>query len=171
VPATPAGLDALEELAAAGVTLNVTLIFTMRQYESARDAIWRGAQRCSSLERFKSLYSIFISRVDVYTEKHVPSLTPAALGLVGIVGVKRIWQANRTFWAERPTPLAQEIIFASTGTKKTERSALEVCDRACRERHPDESAGDQRRGGIERPEIQSNDRPTAPNGGARRNRR
>ena len=45
VPATPAGLDALEELAAAGVTLNVTLIFTMRQYEAARDAIWRGAQR------------------------------------------------------------------------------------------------------------------------------
>ena len=43
VPATPAGLAALEELAAAGVTLNVTLILTMSQYTSARDAIWRGA--------------------------------------------------------------------------------------------------------------------------------
>ena len=45
VPATPAGLEALEGLAAAGVTLNVTLIFTARQYQAARDAVWRGRQR------------------------------------------------------------------------------------------------------------------------------
>ena len=41
VPATPAGLDALEELCAAGITLNVTLIFSERQYKIARDAVWR----------------------------------------------------------------------------------------------------------------------------------
>jgi transaldolase len=92
----------------------------MSQYEEARDAIWRGAQRRSSLDRFKSVYSIFISRVDVYTEKHVPQLSPAAQGQVGIVGVKRIWHANREFWSQRPTRLHQEIIFASTGTKKPE---------------------------------------------------
>jgi transaldolase len=120
VPATPAGLASLEDLAAAGVTLNVTLIFTMRQYEVARDAVWRGAQRRESLDRFKSVYSIFISRVDVYTEKHVQQLSPAAQGQVGIVGAKRIWQANQQFWAARPTPLRQEIVFASTGTKKPE---------------------------------------------------
>ena len=100
VPATPAGLDALEELCAAGVTLNVTLIFTMRQYEAARDAMWRGAQQRKSLDAFKSVYSIFVSRVDVYTEKHVPELSPAAQGQVGIVNAKRIWQANQKFWAE-----------------------------------------------------------------------
>ena len=50
VPATPAGLDALEELAAAGVTLNVTLIFTMRQYDLAKDAVWRGAKRRKTLD-------------------------------------------------------------------------------------------------------------------------
>jgi transaldolase len=120
VPATPAGLDSLEDLSAAGVTLNVTLIFTMRQYEAARDAIWRGAQRRTSLDRFKSVYSIFISRVDVYTEKHVPQLSPAAQGQVGIVGAKRIWEANQQFWAARPTRLRQEIVFASTGTKRPE---------------------------------------------------
>ena len=43
VPATAAGLDALEELAAAGITLNVTLIFSERQYKIARDNVWRGA--------------------------------------------------------------------------------------------------------------------------------
>ena len=120
VPATPAGIDAMEELCAAGVTLNVTLIFTMRQYEAARDAIWRGAQRRKSLDNFKSVYSIFISRVDVYTEKHVPELSPAAQGQVGIVGAKRLWQTNQKFWSTRPTRLHQEIIFASTGTKKKE---------------------------------------------------
>lgn len=118
VPATPAGIDALEPLCAAGVTINVTLIFTVRQYEAARDAMWRGAQQRSSLDAFKSVYSIFISRVDVYTEKHVPELSPAAQGQVGIVGAKRLWAANQKFWAERTTPLRQEIIFASTGKKK-----------------------------------------------------
>lgn len=118
VPATPAGLAALEELAAAGVTLNVTLIFSSRQYQAARDAIWRGAQRRASLERFKSVYSIFVSRVDVYTEQHVPQLSPAAQGQVGIVNAKRLWQENQAFWKQHATPCQQEIIFASTGVKK-----------------------------------------------------
>jgi transaldolase len=118
VPATPAGLEALEELAAAGVNLNVTLIFSERQYRIARDACWRGAQRRGSLDQFKSVYSIFVSRVDVYTEKHVPQLSAAAQGLVGIVNAQRLWRLNQEFWKNKPTPLQQEIIFASTGTKK-----------------------------------------------------
>jgi transaldolase len=117
VPATDGGLAALEELAASGVTLNVTLVFSQRQYEIARDAIWRGAQRRKSLEGFKSVYSIFVSRLDVYTEKHVPELSPAAQGQVGIVNAKRIWKLNQRFWADKQLPLHQEMIFASTGTK------------------------------------------------------
>jgi len=117
VPATPAGLEALEPLAAAGVPLNVTLIFTMRQYQAARDAIWRGAQRLASLDHFKSVYSIFISRVDVYTHKEVPQLSPAAQGQVGLLNSKQLWQENQRFWSQHPTPLEQEIVFASTGAK------------------------------------------------------
>jgi transaldolase len=120
VPATPAGIDALEELCAAGITLNVTLVFTSRQYQAARDAVWRGAQRRDSLAQFKSVYSIFVSRVDVYTEKHVPELSAAAQGQVGIVNAKQIWRENQEFWNAHKTPLAQEMIFASTGTKKPE---------------------------------------------------
>src|SRR6516165_3072626 len=119
-PATPAGLAALEEIAAAGITLNVTLIFTPRQYVAARDAIWRGAQRRSNPKTLKSVYSIFVSRIDVYTEKHVPTLSAKAQGLVGIVNAKRIWQMNHKFWADKGLPLNQEMIFASTGTKKKE---------------------------------------------------
>ncbi|MEO1496243.1 MAG: transaldolase family protein [Planctomycetota bacterium] len=123
VPATPAGIDALEELSTQGVTLNVTLIFTQPQYERARDAVWRGAQRRESLVGFKSVYSIFISRIDVYTEQHSADLDAAAQGLVGIVNAKRIWQANQAFWADKNLDLKQEIIFASTGTKKPEDDA------------------------------------------------
>lgn len=120
VPATPAGLDALEELVAAGVTVNVTLIFSSRQYQQAREAVWRGAQRRNNLDGFKSVYSIFVSRMDVYTEQAAPELSPAAQGMVGILNAKRIWADNQQFWAERPTPLRQEIVFASTGTKKAD---------------------------------------------------
>jgi transaldolase len=117
VPATPGGLAALEELAASGITLNVTLIFSERQYEAAREAVWKGAQRHGKLDRFKSVYSIFVSRIDVYTKKHVPELIPGAQGQVGIVNAQRLWQQNQQFWADKNLPLQQEIIFASTGTK------------------------------------------------------
>ena len=128
VPATPAGIAALEDLAAAGVTLNVTLIFSEEQYEAARDAIWRGAQRRPSLNAFKSVYSIFVSRVDVYTEQHLPKLSAKAQGLVGIVNAKRIWQMNQRFWADKKLPLKQEMIFASTGTKKPEDPPLKYLE-------------------------------------------
>ena len=128
VPATPAGLGALEELVASGVTVNVTLIFTARQQRQAREAVWRGAQRRAvrssksaggrfSLAHFKAVYSIFVSRVDVYTAKHVPELSARAQGHVGIGIAKRIWQENWRFWADKHLPLRQEIVFASTGTK------------------------------------------------------
>jgi transaldolase len=118
VPATAAGLDALEELAAMGITLNVTLIFSERQWRIAKDNVWKGAQRRrNGLKRFKSVYSIFVSRVDVYTQKAVPDLSPEAQGQVGIVNVKELWRLNQEFWKDKNCPLQQEIIFASTGKK------------------------------------------------------
>jgi transaldolase len=119
VPATAAGLAALEELAAAGITLNVTLIFSERQYKIARDAVWKGAQRRPDKGKgLKSVYSIFVSRVDVYTEKNLPDLSKDAQGLVGIVNAKRLWKMNQEFWKDKGLSRQQEIIFASTGTKK-----------------------------------------------------
>jgi transaldolase len=108
----------MEELAAAGVTVNVTLIFTYRQYRAARDAIWRGARRRrDGLKDFKSVYSIFISRIDVYAQGHVRNLSPTAAGQLGIAVAKQVWRSNQEFWKAKPLRLRQEIVFASTGVK------------------------------------------------------
>jgi len=123
VPATPGGLGALEGLVAAGVCVNVTLIFSERQYNEARDACWRGIQKLADKTHVKTVYSIFVSRLDVYTEKAVPDLSPAAQGQVGIVNAKSIWKLNKQFWADKGLALQQEMIFASTGTKKKEDPA------------------------------------------------
>lgn len=117
VPATDGGLLALEELVSAGLCVNVTLIFSERQYYAARDACWRGIQRLGDRSKVKTVYSIFVSRVDVYTEAALPGLTPTAQGQVGIVNAKLIWKLNRDFWAAKGLPLRQEMVFASTGTK------------------------------------------------------
>ncbi len=118
VPATPGGLGAIEELVAAGVAVNITLIFSERQYILARDAVYRAVQRRTDKQNVKTVYSIFVSRVDVYTETHVANLSAAAQGLVGIVNAKRIWKMNKDFWANKGLARNQEMIFASTGTKK-----------------------------------------------------
>lgn len=117
IPATEAGLAAIEDLVAADVTLNITLIFSDRQYRLARNAAWRGAQQRKSLNAFKSVYSIFVSRIDVYTAKQIPALSSAAQGQAGIVNAQRIFLDNREFWQDKQLPLQQEMIFASTGTK------------------------------------------------------
>ena len=121
VPATPAGIDALEDAgrrrrhAERDADLHDAAV-------SKRPATRSGAVRSGTAtsDKFKSVYSIFVSRVDVYTEKHVPQLSPAAQGMVGIVGAKRIWAENQQFWSDKKLPLDQEMIFASTGTKKPE---------------------------------------------------
>ncbi|RZA12084.1 MAG: transaldolase, partial [Proteobacteria bacterium] len=118
VPATPAGIEALTELTAAGVNLNITLIFSERQYLAARDAVVKGLERNKNVSKFKSVYSIFVSRLDVYTDDQVKSLPAKAQGWVGIVNAKRIWKKNKDFWQKKNLPLEQEMIFASTGTKK-----------------------------------------------------
>lgn len=123
VPATDGGLLALEELVAAGIAVNVTLIFSERQYIAARDGCFRGAMRRTDKQNVKTVYSIFVSRLDVYTEKAVPSLGATSQGMVGIVNAKKIWKLNKEFWAGKGFALQQEMIFASTGTKKKEDPA------------------------------------------------
>lgn len=118
VPATPAGIASLTDIVAAGINVNVTLIFSQNQYIAARTAVLAGAQHRPDLKHLKSVYSIFVSRLDVYAEKYAPKLSAEAMGQVGILNAKRVWLENQKFWQQHKTPLQQEMIFASTGTKK-----------------------------------------------------
>ncbi len=84
----------------------------------ARDAVWRGAQKRKSLDRFKSVYSIFISRIDVYTKQHLPELVARRAG----TGRHRQRQAALErepgiLEGQEAIRWQQEFIFASTGTK------------------------------------------------------
>ena len=161
VPATPAGLDALEELVAAGVTVNVTLVFSSRQYRLARDAVWRGAQRRKNARRLQERLQHLCFAAWTFTPRRpCRSLSPAAQGMVGILNAKRIWAENQQYWAQQPTPLAAGDHLRQHGHEETERSALEVRRGLRRQRHPDQSAGHQRGGRRERPHLHPAGRST-----------
>ena len=117
VPATPGGLAALEEHGRRRhhAQCHADLLGTAVSRRPRGDL--EGRQRRKSLDGFKSVYSIFVSRVDQYTKEHCKDLSPAAQGQVGIVNAKRIWQINADFWADKKLGLQQEMIFASTGKK------------------------------------------------------
>lgn len=122
IPATEAGILAIEPLVADGINLNITLIFTERQCELARQAVWNGAQKRGRLENLKCVFSVFVSRVDAYTQKTCKDLAADLQGQVGILNAQHIYLKNSEFWASRPTPLKQEMVFASTGTKHPDDS-------------------------------------------------
>ena len=107
VPATPGGLGALEELAAAGVTLNVTLIFSERQYNARpRRGLARRAAAQRQGEREDRLQHLRQPGGRVHREAR-PDLSPAAQGQVGIVNAKRIWKLNQEFWADKGLPASR----------------------------------------------------------------
>ena len=64
VPGTAAGVPAFEELTAAGLNINVTLMFSLAHYENIAQAYVRGLKRCATPNRVASVASFFVSRVD-----------------------------------------------------------------------------------------------------------
>lgn len=92
VPATQAGLQAFEQLTAAGMRVNVTLIFSLAQYEAVVQAYLRGALRWlesgGTTRQLRSVASIFLSRVDTLVDKRLDAIgTARAEGLKGQAGV------------------------------------------------------------------------------------
>lgn len=132
VPATPAGIPAIEALIAQGVNVNVTLIFSPTHYEAAAEAYWRGlrrrAERGGDLRSVASVASFFISRIDTAVDRALEALgTPEALALRGRIAVAVAKQVYRRF-RERFLPeafpelaargaRAQRVLWASTSTK------------------------------------------------------
>lgn len=124
VPGTPEGVVAIEKLIFAGVSVNVTLLFSREHYLAAAEAYLRGLQRRldAGLDlNVSSVASVFISRWDAAVTPKVPD---DLRGQLGVAVAKRTYKAYRDLLAsERWLALAaagakpQRLLWASTGTK------------------------------------------------------
>ena len=95
VPATPAGLPAITTLIAEGISVNVTLIFTLDRYEEVIDAYLAGLeQHAGDLSSIASVASFFISRVDSAID---PLLSDAGEAAASLVGTAAVTQAQLAF--------------------------------------------------------------------------
>ena len=76
VPATDAGVPAIEELTARGINVNVTLLFSVERYEQVIDAYLAGLERrvarADPVDAIASVASFFVSRVDAKTDAMLP---------------------------------------------------------------------------------------------------
>jgi transaldolase len=131
VPATPAGLIAIEQLISYGCSVNVTLMFSLEHVAGVANAYMRGLRRWvdggGDPRPVKSVASLFLSRVDTLVDKQLDAIGGNALALRGIAGValaKLAYQAycNTFHGADFATLKAggaqpQFMLWASTGTK------------------------------------------------------
>ncbi|HEY7371817.1 MAG TPA: bifunctional transaldolase/phosoglucose isomerase [Polyangia bacterium] len=141
VPATPEGIPAIRALTAKGVSVNVTLIFSLLQYEEVVEAYLAGledriaaANGDAKLDGLTSVASFFVSRVDSVCDKQLKEKAAAApelaarcealVGKLAIANAKMAYEIyERTIASPRWTKLAaagaktQRLLWASTGTK------------------------------------------------------
>ncbi len=124
IPGTPEGLPAIEKAIAAGIPVNVTLLFSAEQYEAAAMAYLRGAEERAEKglnPDVRSVASVFVSRWD----KAVSDKVPAELqNQMGIAVMQKTYHSYLNFLqSERVQKLTnygvfpQRILWASTGTK------------------------------------------------------
>jgi transaldolase len=127
VPATAAGVPAIEELTTRGVNVNVTLLFSLRRYEEVIEAYLRGLERRADgneeLGGIASVASFFVSRVDSKADAVLPEDSPLR-GRIAIANAHRAygrylerfagprWERLEAHGAKPQRPL-----WASTGTK------------------------------------------------------
>ena len=98
VPATPAGIPAIEELIAASVNVNVTLMFSLDHYERVAQAYLRGLHRRPDPSTAASVASFFVSRVDTVVDKALGDIgTPAALAMRGRAAIANSRLVYRRF--------------------------------------------------------------------------
>ena len=127
VPATAAGIPAIEALTARGVNVNVTLLFSVERYEQVIDAYVAGLERRVArgepIDAVASVASFFVSRVDAKADAVLPP-DSALRGRVAIANAQRAYGRYRArFGDERWRALgaagarAQRPLWASTGTK------------------------------------------------------
>lgn len=129
IPGTAEGLPAITEMIASGVSVNVTLLFSVDRYREVMEAYLTGLERAEGdLSAIRSVASFFVSRVDSEADKRLEAIgTPEALALRGRVAVANARVAYEafleTFTGPRWEALAargaqvQRPLWASTSTK------------------------------------------------------
>ena len=132
IPATLAGLPAITVVIGEGISVNVTLIFSLERYKAVMDAYLAGLERARDaghdLAEIHSVASFFVSRVDTEIDKRLQAInSPEADALKGqaaIANARLAYQAyQQTFTGERWEALAaaganpQRPLWASTGVK------------------------------------------------------
>ena len=138
IPATLAGLPAITAVLAEGISVNVTLIFSVERHRAVMDAYLSGLEAAQQaghdLNTIHSVASFFVSRVDTEIDKRLEAIgTDAALALRGLAGVANARLAYAAYeevfcsggrwtalaeaggWVQRP-------LWASTGVKNPDYS-------------------------------------------------
>jgi transaldolase len=130
IPATVEGLPAITQCLAEGISINVTLIFSLQRYEQVIDAFMAGLEQASDadVKQLASVASFFVSRVDTEVDSRLDKIgTPEAHELRGKAAIANARLAYELFEQKLGTPrwaaLAargarlQRPLWASTSTK------------------------------------------------------
>jgi transaldolase len=129
IPATEEGLPAIEETIAAGIPVNVTLIFSLERHKAVAEAYVRGLQRLADsggdLSRVASVASFFVSRVDSEADKRLDEAGhPELKGKLAIANAKLAYQTYKEVFSgeawealEAKGASKQRCLWASTSTK------------------------------------------------------
>ena len=129
VPATPAGVPAIETLIGSGISVNATLIFSIAQFEAVANAYIAGLEKLvaagGDANKVASVASFFVSRVDVAVDRALEAVGEMELqGKIAIANCKaayarfcEIFTGERwERWATKDARV-QRVLWASTGTK------------------------------------------------------
>jgi transaldolase len=129
VPATQAGLPAITEVLSHGISVNVTLIFSLERYEAVMEAFLTGLEQAQArghdISTMASVASFFVSRVDTEVDARLEKAGRSDLrGRAAVANARLAYEAYaRVFSSERWAALAadgarpQRPLWASTGVK------------------------------------------------------
>ncbi|WP_285043220.1 transaldolase [Plantibacter sp. LMC-P-059a] len=135
IPATVEGLEAITAVIGAGISVNVTLIFSLTRYREVINAFLTGLEQAKAaghdLSTIHSVASFFVSRVDTEIDKRLEAVgTPEAIALkskAGVANAQLAYQVfEQEFASERATALLeagankQRPLWASTGVKSAD---------------------------------------------------
>ena len=130
IPGTEPGLEATEESIAAGISVNVTLLFSLERHQDAAHAYLRGLRRLKDnggdLASVASVASFFVSRVDTEADRRLDEIGghDGLRGTLAIANAKLAYQNYKTVftgpdWGELEAAGAspQRCLWASTSAK------------------------------------------------------